>query len=50
VATAVTNDPAIIKVAIQPETGSFSCLRPRKRMTNPASGKAGISQARSREW
>src|SRR5581483_878386 len=50
VATAEANDPAIINVAIQPETGSFRWRRPRKRMTNPASGKAGISQARSREW
>src|SRR5919206_744993 len=37
--------PTIISVAIQPETGSLIRPRPSQRITAPARGKAGISQA-----
>ena len=48
VRTPVRKEPAIMSVAIQPEMGSFNWRPPRKRMTNPASGKAGINQAKFR--
>jgi len=44
--TAVTKDPAIMRVAIQPDTGSLRWRRPRKRRTTPASGKPGMSHAK----